>query len=146
VIASTAEYIARDAPPAIAPHDRDYLRRYRAPPGDWQIWLGYYIGSEKSLWYEQFRFTLSLKGSSPVSLKKVPNTQVTTIIVGALYLYVFTSFLDGIGSLRLSERLRPIWPLSGADITWPLSVGLSDTDRISLRTRLLMQLKASSHD
>ena len=107
VIASTAEYIKRDAPPAIAPHDRDYIRKYRSPPDDWQIWMGYYIGSEKSLWYEQFRFTLSLKGSLSVPLKVAPNTQVTTTIVGKLYLYVFTSVLDGIGPLPLSERLRP---------------------------------------
>jgi hypothetical protein len=146
VIAITAEYTQPSLPHAITPQDRHYMWRNDNPPDDWQIWIGHYIGTEKAMSYAQVRFTLSPKGSSliPSGIAPTTNTQVATMIFGKLYLYLFASSLGGIGPLRLGDHLRPIWPLSGSDISWPPTLGLSDRDRISLNNRLLAQLGVSS--
>jgi hypothetical protein len=149
--ATTAEFIQRAAPPAIQPQDRHHLWRRLAPPDHWQIWMGHYGGIDKELSYAQVRFELSKSGESPVKFKDVPtvNTQTTSIILGKLYLYLFSSAIQGPWPLLLSgeisAKLHSIWPLSGSDIRWPPQSSLTDHDVVSLKTALLERLGLSSH-
>ena len=132
----TAEFIDRDPNTIAVPQaDRDWLRNNGTAPPGWRIWLARY---RRHKWPAQWaHFTLPILEAKDVPAPGTgfvpPNTQVTTFVVGELYVHVMSSVdLENINgwATRLSfseRRLVCIHPAKESFIVWP-APSLTDKD------------------
>jgi hypothetical protein len=124
----TAEFIDRDPNTIAVPQgDRDWLLNNGTAPPGWRIWLAHY---RRHKWPAQWvHLTLPiLEGKdtpAPDAGYVLPNTQVTTFVVGELYVHVMSSVdpenING-WAMRLSyseRRLVCIHPAKESLIVWP---------------------------
>jgi hypothetical protein len=130
----TAEFIDRD-PNAIAvpQDDRDWIPNNGTAPSGWRIWLAHYRRHKwPAQWVHLTLPVLEAKDTpTPDAGFVSPNTQVTTFVVGELYVHVMSSVdPDNIKgwATRLSHserRLVYILPATESFIAWPPR-GLTD--------------------
>lgn len=110
--------------------DREYLRLYREPPPQWRIWIGRYIrGKWQGYWIHHSVPILDDEDLPEAGSDYVPapNTQITTFIVGQLFIHAFSSATSDItnrwqfsGTRGLARNvLAQIWPPEESFIVWP---------------------------
>jgi len=98
-----------------------WFYHYLRPLPSEQIWIGYYNG--KGDWPISYNvgslFLVPTTGQPPTH----PNGQAATIAVGHLALVVFWNAFEPADVFEFGGTMRnivkPIWPMSGADINWP---------------------------
>lgn len=130
-----AEHLAPDKV-AVPQIDRRYLWLTKLPPkAGWKIWIGnyrrgnwagYWVHNSLPVGEEYVAYTVN--GRVPT-----PNTQITTFVVGHLYVHAFSSATVGdfvartnpVGRAR--QRLAQIWPTREQAIFWPPMV-MTDKD------------------
>lgn len=116
---------------AIGSEERALFMGARLPQPGWGVWLGHYAGGL----YSPMRYrTIAVSQALP-SVKEAPpvaNTQATTIVIGSLYLHVFSS--AWIGSevpyeealMRAQIPVLRLWPPVNRDIASPPVIPVSD--------------------
>lgn len=132
----TAEFIDRDPTTIAVPQaDRDWLGNNRTAPPGWRIWLAHY---QRHKWPVQWvHLTLPILAAKDIPENAaetfvLPNTQVTTFVVGNLFVHVMSSTdVDNIGGWasmlpRRFPLLVPVEPQRESFIAWPSE---SITDR-----------------
>lgn len=116
---------------AIPERDRVWLRARRSVPQHWRIWIGHHIRSSwNGIW---------VHASVPVGSEEyvpdgagrkrpIPNTQSTTIVLGQLFIHVFSSARKEVSRVRLFDNraLAQIWPVQCQSISWPPKLSLDD--------------------
>ena len=121
---------------AISSDQRYSLYHHQRPPTDgWKIWIGrYQRGKWQGYWAKNSQIIISEEDTSPPSDIEVPppNTQTTTLVVGELYIHVFSCpsvwVVDRIGlTSKGAEKIAQIWPIQESMIAWPISL-MSDLD------------------
>jgi hypothetical protein len=151
MVSMTAEYLFETPKPAIPEADRSYLMQNAEPPKDWQIWIGYYIGTKRNLPYAQARTRISMP-NLPIKSddRSFVNTQITSLSIGKLYFYVYSAAVNGLGPIRLNQevldRLRTIWPSRKESFDWPPAVGVNDQNAVALNRVLLNALRPPAHE
>lgn len=125
----TGEYYSPEQA-AIPFADREYLRLYRESPPGWRIWIGRYVrGKWQGYWVHHSLPILAEEDIPQGDPNYVPppNTQMTTFVVGQLYIHAFSSATTDIthrwqfaGVHGIAKTvLAQIWPLQESFIAWP---------------------------
>src|SRR4051812_43404091 len=115
MLSMTAEHLTDVHRQAIPLNHRRYLMQRAEPPMGWQIWMGYYIGTKPNFSCVQSAARLR---DSALTVKSeeadLLNTHITSLSIGKLYFYVYSSTVSRLGSVSFNEeirdRLKIIWP------------------------------------
>jgi hypothetical protein len=131
----TAEFIDRDPTTIAVPQsDRDWLRNNGMAPRGWWIWLAHY---QRRKWPAQWvHLTLPILAAKDVpenaaEVYVMPNTQVTTFVVGSLFVHTMSSVeadnIAGWASMlpRRYPLLVPVMPQRESFVAWP-SASITD--------------------
>jgi len=126
----TAEFMKRDPETIAVPqHEREWLWKNGTAPPNWRIWIGRY---QRHKWVGQWvHIALPVLESKDIpndGTPTLPNTQVTTFVVGQLYIHVMsclypeivTQWTWGWGPApEVGRLLVQISPLKESLIAWP---------------------------
>lgn len=125
----TAEFIDPDQTTIGVPQsDREWLMNNRTAPAGWRVWLAHY---RRGRWPVQWaHFTLPILAAADVPRESptgfvLPNTQVTTFVVGNLFVHAMSSVdeenIRGWATMlpRHFRLLIPILPQRESLIAWP---------------------------
>jgi hypothetical protein len=117
----------------IMQEDRTWLKDYRMPPKNWEIWIGCYEGTNPA-WLELGMFQQSGQLSLPFRL--LPEGRrasgyiiATSIGLGRVFGLILGTGIDRISfDLRdLTSFLQRLWPTDRA-FAWPPACAMSDND------------------
>lgn len=120
----------------IPQEDRTILYRHHVPPSaSWRIWIGNY---ERDKWrghwdHRVLCITQKKLEEGAFEDAKFFNTQSTTYMVGKLFIHAISSTVQkSVRSFHfkpsVDDILYKLWPVRGADIAWPPTRKLSDTE------------------
>lgn len=131
----TAEFIDRDPKTIAVPQSqRDWLMNNGTVPPGWRIWLADY---QRHKWPAQWtHLTLPILEAKDIPAEDstgyvLPNTQVTTFVIGRLYVHVMSSVdPENINKWadmlpRTAPLLVPLFPPKESFVAWP-PIGLTD--------------------
>jgi hypothetical protein len=124
---------------AIPQSDRDYLRKHRSPPPEWNIWIARYSGND---WHRHRCKRMGIRvveKSTPGSDDLSCNTQVTTLVVRHLCAHIYSSTAMKLGGYDGISLIR-LWPLTGYNITWRNAPRIGDEQIINLAESLGREL------
>ncbi len=133
----TAEFIDPDPNTVGVPqNDRDWLQKEGTAPAGWRMWIGHY---RRHRWPAQWiHFTLPILAAGDIPKEPLPefdppNTQVTTFVVGQLYVHTMSS-VDSANIDKWATTLHhafpfmvPLLPHRESFIAWPPTT-MSDRD------------------
>lgn len=121
---------------ALTGKDRTFFKINRDPPPNFKMWIGRYIGKHpEQHWCRHIGMNMSLTPEPSDDPYKC-NTQVTTIVLGALCIHTYSSTVDPDFPGYVGAPIEQIWPLREQIIQWPLLVGLNDNNIIALAESL----------
>jgi hypothetical protein len=132
---------------AIPLSERQFMRDNRcAPDANWKIWIGNY---ERTKWLGQYAHgAMGIAPSVRAKDRKpeIPNTQVTTFVIGKLYAHVFSSEIARLVSRfslcqRAIGKLAGVWPLQEDFIAWPTNA-MDDADADAMASAIFLSLKS----
>ncbi len=126
--AMTAEFLGDGRRQAISPADRNHLQSKLRPPSPlyWRIWIAHYVRRDWVGQWVQMMSRVASDGDKVVDSDgiAVPNTQTTTLVVGQLYIHLFSCPHD-----EIVRRVEPtetakslftqIWPVDQRIVRWP---------------------------
>lgn len=106
--------------------DRIYLMGHKKPPDNWTILIGRYEGKS----WAPSRYSHRALGIVPApavqNVRSIPfNTQVTTQVLGKLFIHICSSEVFKLNSLGFVPVLHPVWPV-GPEIRWPTQEVIDD--------------------
>jgi hypothetical protein len=113
---------------AIPRADRDYLRDHWMPPSDtWKIWIGRYTREKWQAHYIKNSMPITEEDIAEEGDSHVPrsNSQMTTIVVGQLYIHAFSCpfawLIEKIATIPANgfKKVAQIWPTREHFIAWP---------------------------
>jgi hypothetical protein len=112
--------------------EREYLRKNRKPPPNWQIWIADYERGDWPALLAHFAVPISSPHCAPEIMDNGlprPNTQTMSFVVGRLYVHVRSSATDIFENWRFArpDVLAQIWPIRRNIVAWPLKT-LTDRD------------------
>jgi hypothetical protein len=129
------------------PH-RDHLRStWDAPADSWKIWIGNYKREKWVAHWAKQSMAISSKEHipeiTPYGFPR-PNTQITTIVFGQLYVHVFSSlFPIMVAKTSITgkglEKVAQIWPIREDFIAWPPNP-MSDKDADGIAAAIFQML------
>jgi len=118
--AMTAEFLDPETV-AISFDMREYLRLYRQPHPDFDVFIGSYKGDDELFRWDHNSTELFNKAAGKGSTG-IRNTQITTLGIGQLFIEVGYLW-PVIGRFDIDEvtanAFRRIWPLPESNINWP---------------------------
>jgi hypothetical protein len=121
---------------ALTVEDRNFLKIHHDPPQTFKMWIGRYIGKHpEQHWCRHTGMNMSLMPEASDDPYKC-NTQVTTIVLGALCIHTYSSTVDPDFPGYVGAPIEQIWPVREQTIPWPPLVGLGDDNIIMLAESL----------
>jgi hypothetical protein len=138
----------------VSQEQRRSFKEKQQPPEGRQIWLGRFQSQRLTRWCEHNAFTLTLKSTpSDAGNASGCNSQISTIVMGELYLHVFSSTMEDLVPMTIpgevGRRLVQLWPLPGVPISWPPSASILDEEERVVANKIYIDLvgmiRGSSH-
>jgi hypothetical protein len=121
--------------------DRLFLKDRLDPPPIFKMWIGRYVGMHtEQHWCRHTGMNMSLTPDVSGDPYKC-NTQTTTIVLGALCIHTYSSAIDPDFPGYVGAPIEQVWPVEKQAISWPLSIGMSDSKVIALSESLAAQTR-----
>jgi hypothetical protein len=124
---------------ALTSDDRRYLKDRLDPPPIFKMWIGRYSGTRpEQHWCRHVGMNMSLTPEGSGDPYRC-NTQVTTIVIGALCIHTYSSTVDPNFPGYAGAPLEQVWPVQEQSISWPPLIGLGDDRIVALAESLAAQ-------
>jgi hypothetical protein len=143
----TGEYLSRDPENVAVPQsERTKFMQTSRPLKNWRIWISKY---EREEWKGQWRhnsfpiYPAAEIAEVLTSVKRKPNYQTTSFVVGKLYVHTFSGQASDLimrwdwqNAPRALDALRQIWPLDKDVLRWPAAT-MNDQDASGIATAFI---------
>jgi hypothetical protein len=131
---------------AIPASSREWLRKNLAPSPNWHIWIASYCGAYPGTHASHHWGMRLVPASAEYSPSNECNTQIATMVVGGLCVYLFSSTVMNSFPGYISSPMCRIWPPSQFYVDPWFAPGLSDDEIIRLYEAFPAKMKVVGED